>query len=400
MGSVGKRVLIIVQNLPVPFDRRVWLEATTLAGSGYKVSVICPKLKGFNKSREHLEGVDVYRYAMPFDATSKFGFMTEFAWAWLATAWLSIKVAVFGRGFDVIHACNPPETYWALAQLWKLGGKRFIFDHHDLSPEMYQAKFGGDQTLIVRLLRFMERRSYQTADVVITTNESYRRIATTRGGVLPQDVFVVRSGPSLQRFERKEVNPRWAKGKKHVITYLGEITAQDGVDGLVRIVKHLSRRRDDFHVLVIGGGPVQPDIKGYAEEIGIGDRFTFTGDVIDDDLLSELLSSASVAVDTAPKNPWTDKSTMNKIMEYMFFGLPIVSYSLSETTWSAMEAVAAVERDSEEEFARVLSELLDDEQRRRAMSAYGRRRLVEQLSWENSVPKLLEAYERALSRVP
>ena len=394
MASPGRRVLIIVQNLPVPFDRRVWLEATTLQAHGYEVSVICPKLKGFNESRETIEDVEVFRYPMPFDPTSKLGFVGEFAWAWIATLLLSIRVAAKGRGFDLIHACNPPETYWALALLWRLAGKKFIFDHHDLSPEMYEAKFGEVGGLVHRLLLFMERRSFRTADVALATNESHRAVAIDRGGMDPDRVFIVRSGPDLKRLTVYPPDRSWAKSKEHVLAYLGDISAQDGVDGLVRVVALLSQRRDDFHTVVIGGGSAWEDLKRYAEVMGVAHLFTFTG-VVSDEVLCQALSSATVAVDTVPKNPWSDRSTMNKIMEYMYFGLPIVAYDLTETIRSGGEAVLTASSGDESEFADAIHRLIDDPGRRMTMSEAGRARIEDSLSWEHSVPHLLSAYQRA-----
>jgi glycosyltransferase involved in cell wall biosynthesis len=394
LASPGNRVLIIVQNLPVPFDRRVWLEATTLQAHGYEVSVICPKMKGFNESHETIENVDVYRYPMPLDPTSKLGFIGEFAWAWIATLLLTIKVATRGRGFDLIHACNPPETYWALALLWRLAGKKFIFDHHDLSPEMYEAKFGEGGGLVHRLLLFMERRSFRTADVALATNESHRAVAIDRGGMDPDRVFIVRSGPDLKRLTVYPPDRSWAKSKEHVIAYLGDISAQDGVDGLVRVIAHLSQRRDDFHTVVIGGGSAWEDVRRYAEETGVAHLITFTG-VVSDEVLCRALSSATVAVDTVPKNSWSDRSTMNKIMEYMYFGLPVVAYDLTETKRSAQDAVTTVTPGDATEFAMILDELLDDPERRKTMSEAGRARIEDSLSWEHSVPHLLNAYQRA-----
>jgi glycosyltransferase involved in cell wall biosynthesis len=396
LGSPGRRVLIIVQNLPVPFDRRVWLEATTLQTHGYDVTVICPKLKGFNASRETIEDVEVFRYPMPFDPRSKLGFLAEFAWAWVATLLLSIRVAIAGRGFDVIHACNPPETYWALALLWKVTGKKFIFDHHDLSPEMYEAKFGGSGSLMHRLLLFMERRTFRTADVVLATNESHRTTAIDRGRVDRDRIFIVRSGPDLKRLNRYPPDSAWARSKKHVITYLGDISAQDGVDGLIRVVVALTEMRDDFHTVVIGGGSAWEDVRRYAEEKGVADLFTFTG-VVSDVVLCRALSSATVAVDTVPRNSWSDRSTMNKIMEYMYFGLPIVAYDLTETKRSAADAALTAAPGDEAGFAVILDRLLDDPEQRERMSSAGRARLESLLSWEHSVPHLLEAYECALS---
>ncbi len=394
-ASAGRRVLIIVQNLPVPFDRRVWLEATTLQSNGYMVTVVSPKLKGFIVSYELIEDIDVFRYPMPFDPVSKLGFVAEFAWAWLATTFLTVRVALTGRGFDVIHACNPPDTYWVLAALWKLAGKKFIFDHHDLSPEMYAAKFGGAGRWLHRFLILMERQSFRVADVALATNESHKTIAIERGGKDPTDVFVVRSGPDLKRFTRYPHDNSWANSKRHVIAYLGDISAQDGVDGLVRVVRRLKEVRDDFHTVVIGGGSAWEGVKRYAQVEGVADLFTFTG-VVTDDELCRILSSATVAVDTVPKNSWSDKSTMNKIVEYMFFSLPIVAYDLSETIESAGEAAVVVADGSEQGIAESISALLDDKERRAEMGRFGRERLQDELAWDHSVPNLLKAYATAL----
>ena len=194
--SAGRRVLILVQNLPVPFDRRVWMEATTLQRAGYRVSVVCPKMKGTERLAERLEGVDIYRYGMPFDPRTKLGFIGEYLYAFLRTFLLSVRIALVGRGFDVIHACNPPETSWIIGRFWRLFGKRYIFDHHDLSPELYEVKFPGRRDVMYRFLRFMERATFDTSTVAIATNESHKEVAVERGGMAPERVFVVRSGPS------------------------------------------------------------------------------------------------------------------------------------------------------------------------------------------------------------
>jgi len=402
MASAGKlrRILIIVQNLPVPFDRRVWLEATSLTKAGYAVSVICPKAKGFNASYEQLEGVDIYRYGLPVDAKGALGYIVEFAWCFLRTFMKSFRVAAQGRGFDVIHACNPPETYWLLAWFWRLLGKRFLFDHHDLSPEMYAAKFGRSSGLMYRGLLFLERMTFHTADVVITTNDSHKRLAVERGGKRPDDVFVVRSGPDVDRFQRYEPDISWKKGKRYLLVYLGEMCKQDGVDDLVRAVRRLrdANGRDDFHTVFVGGGPEQPIIKAYATEQGVDDLCTFTGRVSDDDLC-RILSSADVAVDPDPKNDWSDKSTMNKIMEYMFFGLPIVAYDLTEHRVSAQDAAVYADWGREGALADAISALLDDPKRRKVMSDYGASRVREKLVWQHSVPPLLQAYDRLSAAV-
>jgi len=391
-----RRVLVVVQNLPVPFDRRVWLESTSLAEAGYEVSVICPKMKGFNESYERLEDVDIYRYPMPIDPSTKAGFVGEVAWGLLRTFGKSVRVAIRGRGFDVIHACNPPETFWIVGLFWKVFGKKFIFDHHDLSPELFVVKFRGAKGIFYRLLLLFEKSSYRLSDVAIATNESYKEIAVGRGMMAPERVFVVRSGPDVRRFTRYEVDTSFKKGKRFLIAYLGEIGQQDGVDALVRVAKKLrdGHGRRDFHCLVIGGGEQQPATKAYACDLGVTDLFTFTGDVQDDDHLCRLLSSADVGIDPVPMSDWSDRSTANKIVEYMYFGLPVVGYDLKEARVSA-GAAGAYAPDSEADLARVLSDLLDDPERRARMSAYGRHRLESKLAWEHSLGPLLAAYETA-----
>ncbi|MGH6988899.1 MAG: glycosyltransferase family 4 protein [Stellaceae bacterium] len=391
------RVLIIVQNLPVPFDRRVWLEATSLTRAGYRVSVISPKMKGFNRSYEELEGVAIHRYRLPISGDSKFGFVAEFLWCFVATALLSLRVA-WGRGFDILHVCNPPEIYWPLAAFWRVFGKRFLFDHHDLSPEMYRAKFDGrDGGLILRALLWLERMTFHEADIVITTNGSHKEVAIGRGGKRAEDVYVVRSGPSLDRFTLFPPDPDWRRGRKFLLVYLGEICAQDGVDHFVRAAKHLVEDRQfrDFHAVFVGGGPHQPAIKRYAEEQGLSDYCTFTGRVSDEELC-RILSSADIAVDPDPKNDWSDHSTMNKIIEYMYFGLPIVCYDLKEARVSAAEAALYVEANNEAALARGILDLIGDPERRRRMREFGMARLRRELAWEFSIPPLLAAYDKAL----
>jgi glycosyltransferase involved in cell wall biosynthesis len=397
MSERPRRVLIVVENLPVPFDRRVWLEATTLARHGYKVSVICPKARGFSKTREILEDVEIYRYPIPLDASGAFGFAFEFGWCFLMTAVFSLYVAMFGRGFDVLHACNPPDTFWLLGRFWQLFGCRYIFDHHDLSAEMFAVKFGRSRGVLYRALLWLERRSMQVADVVITTNDSHAAIARQRGGKRADDVVVVRSGPDLSRFRIYPADPAYRAGKQHLLVYLGEICTQDGVDFMVRAVKLLTEThgRRDFHVIFVGGGPHQPVIKAYAQEQQIMDYTTFPGRV-SDDALCRILSSATLGIDPDPKNPWSDKSTMNKVIEYMYFGLPVVAFDLHETRVSAGAAGLYAEPNSEADLAAKISALLDDPDAQATMEEFGQRRVREVLAWDHSVAPLLAAYDRAL----
>jgi glycosyltransferase involved in cell wall biosynthesis len=389
----GRRVLIVVQNLPVPFDRRVWLEATTLRRHGYTVSVICPKAKGFSASYEVLEDVHIHRYALPFEAKGALGFVGEFAWCFLATLLKSVKVAS-RQGFDVIHACNPPETYWVLGLLWRPFGKRFVFDHHDLSPEMYQAKFERPSRVLHGALGLLEWCSFRMADVAIATNDSYKQVAIERGGV-PQDrVFVVRSGPDLGRFRRYAPDPALKAGKDKLVVYLGEICQQDGVEYLLRTLKNLQERgRADVFTILIGGGPHQEEVRRYAGELGLAAVTRFTGRVSDDEVC-RILSSADVAVCPDPKTPWSDKCTMNKIIEYMYFGLPIVCFDLAEHRVSAGDAALYAAPNQEQALADALRQLLDDPAMRERMSHTGRARVETKLAWQYSVPPLLEAYDR------
>jgi glycosyltransferase involved in cell wall biosynthesis len=399
MMASERRVLIIVQNLPVPFDRRVWLEATTLQRAGYAVSVICPKAKGFNASYERLENIDIYRYPLPIDAKGALGFVAEFVWCFACTFLKSIRVATRGRGFDVIHACNPPETYWILGRFWHLFGKSFLFDHHDLSPEMYAAKFGRSDGIVYRGLEFLERETFRTAEVVITTNESHKRIAVERGRKRADDVFIVRSGPDLQRLTIFPPDSTWKQGRDKLIVYLGEMCVQDGVDYLIRAVRSMrdDLGRRDFHCVLVGGGPHQQAMQAYALEEGVAELCTFTGRV-SDEMLCRILSSADIAIDPDPWTPWSDKSTMNKIMEYMYFGLPIVAFDLRENRFSAQEAARFASANDESALARLTSELLDDPEQRAVMSRAGQARVRNALAWEYSVPPLLEAYDRAWAR--
>jgi glycosyltransferase involved in cell wall biosynthesis len=397
-ARVDRRVLIIVQNLPVPFDRRVWLEATTLQNAGYKVSVICPKMKGFNRSRERIEGIEIYRYPLPITAQGQLGLVFEFVWCFVLTALLSFRVALFGTGFDVLHACNPPETYWVLGAVWRLFGKIFMFDHHDLSPEMFAVKFEREGGLVFRALLFLERMTFRTAQLVITTNESHKAIAIVRGRKRETDVYVVRSGPDLRRLSLSERSTSWFGGRRFLITYLGEMCKQDGVDHLLRAMRVMrdQLKRDDVHCVLVGGGPHQPMLVRYAEEIGVADCCTFTG-CVSDQVLCEILSSADIGVDPDPKNSWSDKSTMNKVIEYMFFGLPVVAYDLHETRVSAGDAGLYVEPNREAALAEGIVRLLDDSDARVRMRRIGQERVRRQLAWSHSVPNLLAAYNQAFA---
>jgi glycosyltransferase involved in cell wall biosynthesis len=395
-----RRVLYVLQGLPVPFDRRAWLHATTLAAHGYAVSFICPKGRGYDLSREERDGVDIYRYWRPVEGEGKLGFIAESLWCFLATLALSARVVLFGRGFDILHICNPPEIYWPLAWLWRAFGKVFIFDHRDLSPELAAAKFGAGDGLLTKTLLLLERLTFGAAQIVVATNESYKRIAVERGHKRAEDVFIVRSAPSLTKFRIYDPDPTFKQGKSHLILYLGEMGPQDGVDNLIRAVKALRDDfgRNDFHCVLIGGGTHQPAVAAYAGELGVADLCTFTG-IVSDETLCRILSSGVVAIDPLPKNAWSDKSTMNKVLEYMFFGLPVVVGELAEARVSAGAAALYVEPDNASAMAEGIAALLGDPEKRHKMGSFGQQRLRNALAFEYSVPNLLAAYDAAWVRV-
>ena len=397
--SAGKRrkVLIIVENLPVPFDRRVWQEATTLERAGYGVSVICPTGKGYETRRETLQGINIYRYRLPLEAKGFAGYLIEYGWAIIVQFYLAWKV-LFQNGFDVIHACNPPDNIFLIGAFFKLFGKKFLFDHHDINPELFEAKF-GKRGVLYRALLFMERLTFMTANVSIATNESYRDIAISRGRMDPEKVFVVRSGPDLDRVRLMPANPALRKGRKYLVGYVGVMGEQEGIDYLLRAVRIIVHEhgRQDIHFGLVGGGTELDQMKQYAEELGVADYVTFTGRIPDEPML-EMLSTADVCVNPDVANAMNDKSTMNKIMEYMALGKPIVQFDLTEGRRSALDASLYAEQNDETDFANKLIELVDDEERRKTMGEYGRRRVEEELQWSFEAPKLLEAYEALRSK--
>lgn len=388
-----QRVLIIVENLPCPFDRRVWQEARTLQAAGYIVSIICPKGPGCERSVEHIDGIAIYRHAQPFEASGALGYLAEYTWALLAEFWLSLKVLIAGRGFDVIQACNPPDTIFLIGGFYKLFGKKFIFDHHDINPELYLAKFGR-RDFFYRLLLALERWTFKTADVCIATNESYRRIAIERGGVHPSRVFVVRSGPDLSRLKLLPPTPELKCGRRYLVGYVGVMGRQEGIDGLLSAVRHIvhTMGRTDIHFGLVGGGTSLGEAKALARELEVDDYVTFTGRVPDAELLA-MLNTADICVNPDVANEMNDKSTMNKIMEYMALGKPIVQYDLTEGRVSAQEASLYAKRNDPIDLAEKMLTLLDDESLRRRMGEIGRERVRSVLAWEHEAPRLLAAYE-------
>jgi glycosyltransferase involved in cell wall biosynthesis len=382
---------MLVENLPSPFDRRVWQEATTLRDAGYTVSIICPTGKGYEKKYEAIDGIDIWRYPLLAEAEGALGYAVEYFAALSWTFVLSLRI-FFSKGFDVIHACNPPDLFFLIGNFFKLLGKKFVFDHHDANPELYEAKFGR-RDVFWQAMRLLERMTFRFADVSIATNNSYRRIAIERGGMPPERVFVVRSGPSLERLKIVPPDEKLKQGRKYLVGYVGVMGRQEGIDLLLQAVRHLVHKlkRTDIHFGLVGGGTSLQEMQNLARELGVADYVTFTGRVRDAELLA-MLNTADVCVNPDVANEMNDISTMNKIMEYMALGKPIVQFDLTEGRVSAQDASVYARRNDPVDFARLILELLDDEPRRLRMGTVGLRRVTEHLSWEHEAPKLLEAY--------
>jgi glycosyltransferase involved in cell wall biosynthesis len=393
---VKRRVLIIVQNLPVPFDRRVWLECQALTSSGYRVAVVCPKGRG-DPAYEVIDSVELYKYRPYAASGSKFSFVAEYAHSFLATAWATLKARRSGR-FAVIQACNPPDIFWPLAVAFRaLEGTRFVFDHHDLCPELYESRFPHGAKLPHKGLLALERRTHRAANHVIATNGSYREIAVTRSGKRAADVTVVRTGPDPQRLKPGEADPELRRGRRYLAAYIGVMGPQDGVDIVVRaadIVVHKLGRRDIAFTL-IGSGDCFDDLVTLRNELGLAGHVEFTGRA-PDELVWRILSTADVGLSPDPKNPLNDVSTMNKTMEYMAFELPVVAFDLRETRVSAGEAAVYLEPNDEYAYAEAIVALMDDEPRRARLGKLGRVRVEQELAWDHQKRAYLGVYGRLL----
>ena len=393
----GLKVLIVVENLPVPFDRRVWMEARTLAAAGALVSVICPTGKGHEERIWEEDGIRVYRHPLPLDASGALGYLVEYGAALFWETWLALRIKLT-RGFDVIHGCNPPDLIFLVALPFRLFGVRYLFDHHDINPELYEAKF-AKRGFFWKLMRVFERLTFAAARVSIATNESYRRIAVERGHMAPEDVFVVRSGPDLSRIKRLPENPTWRNGRTYMVGYVGVMGDQEGIDLLLESVAHLVRDngRKDIQFCLVGGGPSLEKLRQQSQELGLSDFVTFTGRASDRDLF-EILSTADVCVNPDRVNEMNDKSTMNKILEYMAFEKPIVQFDVTEGRYSAQEASLYARPNDPKDLADKIAELLEDEARRAEMGRYGRARVESEMSWPHQVPALIAAYRRIWKR--
>ena len=392
-----RHVLILVENLSVPFDRRVWQEARALTDAGFKVTVICPTGAKQDREREDLiEGVRILRYPLRPATGGPIGYISEYSLALFHTLRLAIKIRLEGP-VDIVHACNPPDLVFLIALALRPGGTRFVFDHHDLGPEMYLSRFPNGGRFLYWMTRFVERLTFAAADAVISTNESYRRIAIARGKVAADRVVVVRSAPDLSRFIPREPDNILRRGKPYLLTYLGVMGPSDGVDYAVRALQLLRDEigRDDVHCIFMGSGDTYDELVALSERLGVTDFVEFPGRVTDE-FLQRCLSTADVCLAPDPLNPLNNLSTMNKVVEYMAMARPMVSFDLVEARVSAGDSAVYVEPNDELAFAKAIDALLKDPKRRRQMGESGYRRVAQDLSWDVSRLALVEFYERLL----
>lgn len=395
MNRSHTAVCIVIENLPAPLDRRVWQEARALRDAGYRVSIICPKSGEFQRSYERLEEIEIYRHRL-WEATGPLGYLLEYGWALAAEFWLALKIYRRTR-FRILQACNPPDTIFLIGRFFKLLSARFIFDHHDLNPELYEAKFGRASGLFYRVICAAERMTYRTASVSIATNESYREIAIRRGGMAPEKVFIVRSSPELRRVQIQPPQPELKNGRRYLVVYLGVMGPQEGLDLLLESIAWVAanRKQDDALFTLIGTGSEQPKLKKLVADKGLESVVRFTGRLPDDEVAA-YFSTADVCVAPDPKNPMNDKSTMNKVLEYMAFERPVVLYDLTEGRRVAGNAALYAKPNDPVNFAQQVVRLLDSESLRQQLGEAGRRRIAEELDWERQKVELLRAYEMAL----
>ncbi len=391
---MDRRILIIVENLPVPFDTRVWQEASTLAANGYTVSVICPKGKGYNDDYECIDGVHIYRHDLPTEGNGAIGYAREY----FSALWNEYRLArkIYKKhGFHVIHGCNPPDDIYMVARMFRGKGVDYVFDHHDICPELYEAKFGKKSGLFYKSQLWLERNTYRHCTFAFVTNESYRRIAIERGGMSPDKVHVLRSGPRLERLVIRPPKPEIKRGRRFMIGYLGVIGQQEGIQYMLQAAKHIrdNMGRDDIFWGIVGGGPHLDELRRLCTSMGLDDIVEFTGRV-DDNKMLDYLDTADICVNSDEYNEMNDKSTMNKVLEYMALGKPIVQFDLTEGRYSAQGASLYARPNDSVDMAEKIVSLLDDPARRAEMSRIGRDRIVNELSWDHTSRALLETYDR------
>ncbi len=393
-------MLLVVENLPVPYDRRVWQEALALRSAGYRVSVVSPATKLHPQLSELREGINIYRYPQLIEGNGYWGLIAEYLWSFVCILALTIFVQI-RRGFHAIMIANPPEIYFPIMWMWRAFGKKTVFDHHDLTPELFKTKFNLDRSIVLSFFYFAERRMLRAVHRVISTNESYKAIAMRRGRRSSDEVVVVRNAPDPARFSVRAPEPEWRKSARYLVAFLGEIGQQDGVDILIRMIKTIEAElgSNAVHYVCMGAGPHFNSIVAYAREQGVADSITFTGRA-DNATICRVLSSADVAIDPCPSSTHSNVSTATKIMEYMYFSLPIVAFDLLETRRSGGDAVCYANIDDEAHFARQVVGLLVDVERRKALGAAARQRLDSSLSWHVSSTALIALMSQLIGKPP
>jgi glycosyltransferase involved in cell wall biosynthesis len=390
----------VVENLPVPYDRRVWQQALALKAANYQVSVISPATAKYPKLAEHLEGIHVYRYPMLIEGKGYIGLIAEYVWSFICIFFGTLFVSA-RRGFKVIVMANPPDIYFPIMWMWRLLGKRTVFDHHDLTPELFATKFNLNRSIVLSFFGFAERRMLRAVHKVISTNESYKAIAMRRGGRTAEDVVVVRNSPDPLRFSVRVPDPGLRASAKYLVAFLGEIGQQDGVDVLIRTISTINAQlgADAVHYVLMGAGPHYDNIVAYAKKCGVSEQITFTGRA-DNETICRVLSSADLAVDPCPYSPHANVSTATKIMEYMFFSLPIIAFDLLETRRSGEDSIRYARLGDEAHFSQLIVELLPDEAQRRALGRAARIRLDTKLSWRVSSRNLITLMDGLIGGPP
>lgn len=382
----------------MPVDPRVWKEGLALRDAGYEVSILSPKGKGCEHRYELLEGIHIYRHPLPKEGNSPLGYLWEYGCALFWEALLAWWI-YFRRGFHVIQACNPPDDIFLVAWQFKLFGVKFIFDHHDVNPELYEAKYDR-RDFLYRVLVWLEKMTFRSSDVVMSTNESYKKVAITRGGISPDNVFVVRNGPDVRKFKPVASNPALKYGKKYLVGYVGVMSEQEGLDILLDVAERIRNMgRRDIHFTCVGSGPALAELRQMVKDKNLSDMVNFTGRISDADLL-DVLSTADVCVNPDKPSQMNDMSTMIKIMEYMALGKPIVQFDLKEGKISAQ--AASLYSDNENQvpaFADNILWLLEHPEARQQMGEFGRWRVETELAWNYSVENLLAAYEKAFTKM-
>lgn len=380
---------MIVENLPLPFDRRVWQEANTLMEHGARVSIICPRTKDYPERYEKINDIEIYRHPMPQEGSGPIGYLKEYSaalfWEWI----LSWKI-FFKRRFHVIHGCNPPDLIFMVALFFRIFGVRYVFDHHDINPELYFAKFSR-RDFFYKMMLFFERMTFKTASYSIATNESYKEIALTRGKMKSERVHVVRSGPGLDRLKITEGNPAYKKGREYLVGYVGVIGEQEGIDLLLEAAKTICERRSDVQFAIVGGGTSLDELKQLSEELNLSSHVDFYGRVPDETLLG-VLNTSDICVNPDKPTEMNNLSTMNKIMEYMALKKPIVQFDMKEGRFSAQKASLYAENSDVRDFADKIEFLLEHENIRKEMGEFGYNRIIKQLSWSHESRKLIDFY--------